>query len=63
MSSESENSRVLARTRLVGRYGGESRAENAGVRVLIVHALSGVGSRCVVRDSYAYEKSSVSRVK
>lgn len=36
-----------------GAYGGESRAENAGIRLLIVHPLSGVGSCCVVRESYA----------
>jgi hypothetical protein len=30
---------------------GGSSAEKAGVRVLIVHALSGVGSCCVVRVS------------
>lgn len=32
-------------------YGGGSRAEKAGVRVAIVQALSGVESRCVVRES------------
>lgn len=34
-------------------YGGGSRAENAGVRMLSVHALSGVGSSWFVRASYA----------
>jgi hypothetical protein len=34
-------------------YGGGSRAEKAGIRLQIVHALSGVGSCCVVRASYA----------
>ena len=32
-------------------YGGGSRAEKAGVNAAIVHALSGVGSCCVVRAS------------
>jgi len=32
-------------------YGGGSRAEKAGVKEQIVHALSGVGSLCVVRES------------
>ena len=34
-------------------YGGGSSAEKAGVRTLIVQALSGVGSSCVDRASYA----------
>lgn len=42
---------------------GGSSAENAGVKLHIVHALSGVGSSWVVRDSYTYEKSSVMRVR
>jgi len=33
------------------KYGGGSRAENAGVRVLIVQALSVLGSCCVNRAS------------
>ena len=32
-------------------YGGGSRAEKAGVSEAMVHALSGVGSCCVVRAS------------
>ena len=34
-------------------YGGGSSAEKAGVRTLIVHALSEVGSSCVDLASYA----------
>lgn len=42
---------------------GGSSAEKAGVRLQIVQALSGVGSCWVVRESYAYEKSRVTRVR
>jgi hypothetical protein len=47
---------------LVVTFGG-SRAENAGVKQHIVHALSGVGSDWVVRESYAYENSNVISVR
>jgi hypothetical protein len=43
-------------------FGGLS-AENAGVKLHIVHALSGVGSDWVVRESYVYENNNVISVK
>ena len=46
-----------------GPYGGGSRAEKEGVREQIVQQLSGVGSYCVVRESYAYEKRMVRSVR
>jgi hypothetical protein len=54
-SSSSENTLGSTTvTELSGKDGlGGSRAENAGVRLHIVHALSGVGSCWVVRESYA----------
>lgn len=44
-------------------YGGGSSAENAGTSEQIVQALSGVGSCCVVRLSYAYANSKVNNVR
>lgn len=48
---------------LSDEYRGGSNAENAGVKELTVHALSGVGSCCMVRESYAYANKSVSSVR
>lgn len=44
-------------------YGGGSKAEKAGVRVLMVQALSELGSCWVVRASYAYENKNVSKIR
>jgi hypothetical protein len=59
-TSSSENSKWGAGVCIavsVCPYGGESNAENCGVNEQSVHALSGVGSWRVDRDSYAYENS------
>lgn len=44
-------------------YGGGSSAENAGTSEQIVQALSGVGSCCVVRLSYAHANNNVNSVR